>query len=76
MFKPILAAVADELDITVDYIYREQDKQNLAGKYYVTSIPAIIALNNDNKACWSHVGSMTRAEVRTQLIELKEIYDT
>jgi len=76
VFKPIFAAVIDELELRADYIYREEDrKNNDFGKYFVTSIPTIVALNNEGKACWSHTGSMTRAEIRTKLIELKEIYE-
>jgi thiol-disulfide isomerase/thioredoxin len=69
--KPVLAAVADELNIPVDYHYRESDPINSFGKYKVMSIPTVIILKN-GQPYWSHTGTMSRTECVRRLSQLKE----
>lgn len=73
-FKPILEEVRTELNVEVEYIYRERDKKQLGAKYYVQGVPTMICLNNEDKPCWSFTGTMTKGELRTKFIELQEIY--
>ena len=69
--KPVLAGVADELSIPVEYYYRENDPDNSFGRYSVMYIPTVIVLKN-GIPYWSHTGTMSRTECIRRLSQLKE----
>ena len=66
ILKPILASVCDELSIQLDYIWKENDKDNEFGRYQVVSVPTIM-VTKDGNPLDSFVGLMTRKELVDKL---------
>ncbi len=70
ILKPILASVCDELNIQLDFIWKENDKDNEFGRYQVMSVPTIM-ITKDGNPLDSFVGLMTRKELVDKLSRYK-----
>lgn len=70
ILKPILASVCDELNIQLDYVWKENDKDNEFGRYQVMSVPTIM-ITKDGNPLDSFVGLMTRKELVDKLSRYK-----
>ena len=70
ILKPILASVCDELNIQLDYIWKENDKDNEFGRYQILSVPTIM-ITKDGNPLDSFVGLMTRKELIDKLSRYK-----
>lgn len=70
ILKPILASVCDELDIQLDYVWKENDKDNEFGRYQVMSVPTIM-VTRDGNPLDSFIGLMTRKELVDKLSRYK-----
>jgi len=70
--KPILASVCDELDIKLDYIWKENDKDNEFGRYQILSVPTMMITKNDMPLN-SYVGLQSRSEIISKLTKFKEL---
>ena len=70
VLKPILASVADELGVQLDYIWKETDKDNEFGRYNIMSVPTVMITKN-GMPLDSFVGLMTRKELVDKLSRYK-----
>jgi len=70
--KPILASVCDELDIKLDYIWKENDKDNEFGRYQILSVPTMMITKNGIPLN-SYVGLQSRSEIISKLTKFKEL---
>ena len=70
ILKPILASVCDELNVQLDYVWKENDKDNEFGRYQVMSVPTIM-ITKDGNPLDSFVGLMTRKELADKLNRYK-----
>ena len=70
--KSVLSSVCDELNIKLDYVWKEDDKDNEFDRYQILSIPTII-ITKDNLPLNSYVGSMSRQEIISKLSQYKEM---
>ena len=71
VLKPILGSVCDEMSIPLDYLWKENDKDNMFGRYNIMSVPTIM-ITKDNVPYTTYVGLMSRAELVSKLSQLKE----
>ena len=69
--KPVLSSVCDELGIKLDFQWKENDPDNMFGRYGVMSVPTIM-ITKDNNPYNTYVGLMSRAELVSMLSQLKE----
>ena len=70
--KSVLSSVCDELNIKLDYVWKEDDKDNEFDRYQILSIPTII-ITKDNLPLNSYVGSMSRQEIISKLSQYREM---
>ena len=70
--KPVLASVCDELNIQLDYVWKENDKDNEFGRYGILSVPTMMICKN-NMPLNSYVGLQSRAEIISKLSQFKEM---
>lgn len=70
ILKPILASVCDELNIQLDFIWKENDKDNEFGRYNIMSVPTVM-ITKDGNPLDSFVGLMTRNELINKLSRYK-----
>ena len=70
ILKPILASVCDEQNIQLDYIWKENDKDNEFGRYNIMSVPTVMITKN-GMPLDSFVGLMSRKELVDKLSRYK-----
>lgn len=74
--KPVLSSVCDELSISLDFIWKETDKNDLFNKYNVLSVPTFIIMKKDQDQ-WipfnSYIGTKSRKELVLLLTQYKEL---
>ena len=70
VLKPILGSVCDEMSIPLDYLWKENDPDNMFGRYNIMSVPTIMITKNGNPLD-SFVGLMTRKELVDKLSRYK-----
>lgn len=70
--KAILSSVCDELNIKLDFIWKENDRDNEFGKYQILSVPTMMILK-DNMPLNSYIGLMSRNEIIGKLSQYKEM---
>ena len=70
ILKPILASVCDELNIQLDFIWKENDKDNEFGRYQIMSVPTIM-ITKDGNPLDSFIGLMTKNELINKLSRYK-----
>jgi hypothetical protein len=70
--KPVLASVCDELNIQLDFVWKENDKDNEFGKYQILSVPTMMITKN-GMPLNSYVGLQSRAEIISKLSQFKEM---
>ena len=66
----MLASACDELNIQLDYVWKENDKDNEFGRYQIMSVPTIM-VTRDGNPLDSFVGLMTRKELVDKLSRYK-----
>jgi thioredoxin 1 len=72
ILKPILASVCDELNIPLDFVWKENDKDNEFGRYQILSVPTMMITKN-GMPLNSYVGLQSRSEIISKLSKFKEI---
>ena len=70
ILKPILASVCDELNVQLDYVWKENDKDNEFGRYQIMSVPTIM-ITKDGNPLDSFIGLMTKNELINKLSRYK-----
>jgi thiol-disulfide isomerase/thioredoxin len=69
-FKPIVEAVCDESETPCNIIYKENDKDNMFGRYAIDEVPSLVILKDTS--IWIHKGRMLKSEVRNVIEEMRE----
>ena len=70
--KPVLASVCDELGIPLDFVWKENDKDNEFGRYSILSVPTMMITKN-GMPLNSYVGLQSRSEIISKLTKFKEM---
>ena len=76
VMKPILASVADELNIPLDMVWKESDKENSFNRYNVLSVPTFLIMKKQDGQYLpisSYIGTRSRAELVNLLTRHKEL---
>jgi thioredoxin-like negative regulator of GroEL len=70
--KAILSSVCDELNIKLEFVWKENDKDNEFGRYQILSVPTIMILK-DNFPLDSYIGLMSRSQVISKLSQYERL---
>ena len=68
--KEPLASVCEDLGLKLDFVWKENDKDNEFGRYQIMSVPTIM-VTKDGNPLDSFVGLMTRKELVDKLSRYK-----
>lgn len=68
--KEPLASVCEDLELKLDFIWKETDKDNEFGRYNIMSVPTVM-ITKDNMPLDSFVGLMSRKELVDKLSRYK-----
>jgi len=70
--KNVLSSICDEINIKLDFIWKEDDKDNEFGRHGVNQTPTMI-VTKDNTPVNSYVGLQSRSEIISKLSQYKEM---